>query len=191
MVPGSLPRRPGERACEGIGLETKPGAARMPCVVRYAPSALLTMTYIIDSIEKLPHPRPAPGQALRKPQRGCLEDAPCRPSHPLIPSHARKRGPGAVGAVLAVPCSSQGQAPGARFRGHDVNGDRCQMSKFAPLERFPIKFNRAHPSPPPKPSRIKGEGLCQRGWPVSAGRACVSTPHLYSRPLDGGGSGWG
>jgi hypothetical protein len=30
----------------------KPGAARPPCVVRDAPSAFLTMTYVIDSIEK-------------------------------------------------------------------------------------------------------------------------------------------
>jgi hypothetical protein len=34
----------------------KPGAVRPPCVVRDAPSALLTMTYVIDNIEKLPHP---------------------------------------------------------------------------------------------------------------------------------------
>jgi alpha-ketoglutarate-dependent taurine dioxygenase len=33
-------------------------------------------------------------------------------------------------------------------------------------------------SPPPKPSPSKGEGLYQH--------SC-----LYSRPLDGGGSGWG
>jgi hypothetical protein len=33
-------------------------------------------------------------------------------------------------------------------------------------------------SPPPKPSPIKGEGLYQHSY-------------LYSRPLDGGGSGWG
>ncbi len=73
---------PGLRACEGIGLETKAGCGRPPCVVRDAPSALLTMTYVIDSIEKPPHPRPAPGQALRKPQRGCLEGrtVPTQPS---------------------------------------------------------------------------------------------------------------
>ena len=60
----------------------KPGAARPPCVVRDAPSALLTMTCVVDSIEKPPDPRPAPGQALRKPQHGCLEGrtVPTQPS---------------------------------------------------------------------------------------------------------------
>ena len=44
---------------------------------------------------------------------------------------------------------------------------------------IPIKLHRVHPLPnPPKPSPNKGEGLYQH-------------PYLYSRPLDGGGSGWG
>jgi hypothetical protein len=41
---------------------------------------------------------------------------------------------------------------------------------------FPIKLHRAHPLPNRPPS--KGEGLYQLSY-------------LYSRPLDGGGSGWG
>ena len=72
-------------ACERVKelvSKRKRGAARPPCVVRDAPSALLTMTYVNDNIEKLPHPRPAPGQALKKPQRGCLEgrSVPTQPS---------------------------------------------------------------------------------------------------------------
>ena len=39
-------------------------------------------------------------------------------------------------------------------------------------KRFPIKLHRTPPTP------IKGEGLYQHSY-------------LYSRPLDGGGSGWG
>ncbi len=92
---------PAEERVKELVSKRKPGAARPPCMVRDAPSALLTMRYVIDGIEKPPHPRPAPGQALRKPQRGCLEepapaeagDAPCRSSHPSIPSHARSGGP--------------------------------------------------------------------------------------------------
>jgi hypothetical protein len=56
MVPVSLPRRPCERACEELVSRRKPGAARPLCVVRDAPSAPLTMRYVIDSVEKPPHP---------------------------------------------------------------------------------------------------------------------------------------
>jgi hypothetical protein len=40
---------PGLRACEGIVLETKAGCGTA-AVVRDAPSALLTMTYVVDGI---------------------------------------------------------------------------------------------------------------------------------------------
>ena len=48
--------------------------------------------------------------------------------------------------------------------------------RLAPLARFSDRV--APRSPPPKPSPIKGEGLYRHSY-------------LCSRPLDGGGSGWG
>jgi hypothetical protein len=68
----------------------KPGAARPPCVVRDAPSALLTMTYVVDNIEKLPQPRPAPGQALRKLQHRCLKGR-TMPTQPSFNSLTRSK----------------------------------------------------------------------------------------------------
>ncbi len=76
------------------------------------------------------------------------------------------------------------------------------MSEFASLERFSIKLNRTHPltlhpRPNPPPSRgrafVSGEALCQqpRGRACVSGEALCQHPHLYSHPLDGGGSGGG
>ena len=85
---------PAKERVKELVSKRKPGAALPPCVVRDAPSALLTMTYV-HSIEKPPHPRPAPGRALRKPQRGCLEGR-IEPPHPL-PNPPPSRGRVCVG----------------------------------------------------------------------------------------------
>ncbi|MGH7248984.1 MAG: hypothetical protein ACREH9_12855, partial [Pseudomonadota bacterium] len=69
--------------CEGVDPRSgKQGIARTPCVVRDAPSALLTMRHIIDGIEK--------GLILGKPQRGCLEGR-TGPIQPLVNSFTPSR----------------------------------------------------------------------------------------------------
>ncbi len=100
-----------------------PGAARPPCVVRDAPSALLTMTYVIDSIEIPPHPRPAPGQALRKPQRGCLEGR-------TVPPHPHPNPPPSRGrACVSTPGEGLCQRGGGLCRrGGFVSAGRAWVS---------------------------------------------------------------
>jgi hypothetical protein len=53
-------------ACEEIGTTPKKeGAEQAPCVVRDAPSALLTMRYVVDGFKKNPHPE----EAAKRPSR--------------------------------------------------------------------------------------------------------------------------
>ena len=56
-------------AKEELVSKRRPGAARPPCVVRDAPSALLTMTYVVDSIEEPPHPEEAATRLSRRTHR--------------------------------------------------------------------------------------------------------------------------
>jgi len=76
-----LSSRRKERVKELVSKQ-KPGAAQLPCVVRDAPSALLTMTYVIDGIEKLRHPEEAATRLSRRacPREGGGHTVPTQPS---------------------------------------------------------------------------------------------------------------
>ena len=163
---------PAKERVKELVSKRKPGAARPPCVVRDAPSALLTMTYVIDSIEKPPHPRPAPGQALRKPQRGCLEGrtVPTQPSF-----NSRTRPKSGVQAPLVrcqlPPVQARGGLWVSAFAGRTEKRCRTKCERTT----RPQLYRLTRP-PPSGRAWVEGEGLCQRGGPVSAPPFVLPSP---------------
>jgi hypothetical protein len=86
---------PAKERVKELVSKRKLGAARPPCVVRDAPPALLTVTYVIDSIEKPPHPEEAATRLSRRTHRAdpAIRRGPVR-LQPTDMSRGESGGPG-------------------------------------------------------------------------------------------------
>ncbi len=144
----------------------RPDAARPPCVVRDAPSALLTMRYVMDSIEKPPHPEEAATRLSRRTH--CADPAILQFLHtlegrdPSLRGFERSEQWQYLGYRLLCPAPERRAAADRR----GVHPSR-RWPRLCPAETLAYRTNDPAPptQTPPRPAirslprpRLRGEG---------------------------------